>query len=103
MFVLPQPRYKLLGTNNNNDVNISSEIRSDSLMHGAFCDFIEAYRYEYEVIAKASLMGTEDVPACTEQDKPRQFVGRFASWRLEREKEEAERGTITYTDSRHGC
>ncbi len=70
-------------------------------VHDAFSDFVEAYAYEYAAIAKPVPAGTQDIPAWTEQDKRKIFLGRFASRNLQRdfedETEEAERTTITFT------
>ena len=68
-----------------------------------FCEFIDAFGYEYEAFAKPPPTGTPNVGAWTEQDKRRQLLGRCASRNLQRDFEDevpdADRSTITFKDT----
>ena len=70
-------------------------------VYDSFVEFIEAFAYEYEAIAKPPPTGTTDVTAWTELDKRRQLLGRFASRNLQKDFEAettaTERVAITYS------
>ena len=72
-------------------------------LYDAFVEFIEAFAYEYEAIAKQPPAGTADTAAWFEQDKRKQLLGRYASRNMQKDFEnettQAERTTITYTDT----
>ena len=69
-------------------------------VYEAFNEFIHAFRYEYEAIAKAPPAGTQDADAWTQQDKRKQMLGKYSSKNLqdhfEDETTETERSTITF-------
>ena len=70
--------------------------------YDAFCEFIDRFAYAYEADAKPAPAGTDDTAAWTAIDKRKQFLGRYASWNLQKDFEDettvTERSTITYTD-----
>ena len=72
-------------------------------VHDAFCEFVDRFAYEYEAVAKLPPAGTEDAVAWTALDKRKQFLGRYASWNLQKDYEDEttvqERSTITFTDA----
>lgn len=74
-------------------------------VYEVFCDFIVAFKYEYEAIAKDPPAGEADAEAWKEQNRRRQLMGRFASRNLQRDFEnevaESERSTITFKDTVH--
>ena len=69
-------------------------------LYEAFTEFIDSFRYEYEAIAKAPPTGTADADAWIQQDRRKQFLGRFSSRNFQRDYEDettvAERTTITF-------
>ena len=72
-------------------------------LYEAFIEFIDAFEYEYEAIAKPAPTGTEDAAAWTLLDKRRQLLGRFATRNLQKDFEDettsTERTTITFDDA----
>ena len=73
-------------------------------LYDAFCEFIDAFKYEYEALpGRTAPTGTVDTAAWTEQDKRKQLLGRFASRNLQKDFEdevvERERSTISFTDT----
>ena len=71
-------------------------------VYDAFVEYIDAFEYEYDAIAKDPPTGTDpaDLPAWIQQNKRKQFLGRFASRNLQKDYEDivpaAERGTATF-------
>ena len=73
-------------------------------LYDAFCEFIDAFAYEYEALpGRTPPTGTTDTAAWTELDKRKQLLGRFASRNLQKdfedEVDEAERPNITFKDT----
>ena len=72
-------------------------------VYDKFCEFIDAFGYEYEAFAKPAPTGTDNVNAWAEQDKRKQLLGRCASRNMQRDFEDettsTERSTITFTNA----
>ena len=70
----------------------------------AFVDFVDSFAYEYDAIAKEPpnhLKEPAEIDAWIQQNKRKQFLGRFASRNLQKDYEEeiapGERNNITFT------
>ena len=72
-------------------------------VYDAFCEFLDRFAYKYEAFAKPATTGTANTDAWIAVDKPKQFLGRYASWNLQKDFEDettaAERSTITYSET----
>ena len=71
-------------------------------VHKNFVEYIAAYAYEYEATKKPAPAGTEDLEAWNEQNKRRQFLGKYVSREFQRDFEDAveedRRATITFSE-----
>ena len=52
-------------------------------VYDKFCEFVDSFGYVYESLGRRAPTGTTDVPAWTELDKRRVFLGRCASRSLQ--------------------
>ena len=78
------------------------ELHPDDL-YDAFNEFVESFQYEYEIITKDLPAGDAEAKAAwIQQDKRKQFLGRYASRNCQRDFEDAttgnERATLTFND-----
>ena len=68
-------------------------------VYDKFCEFLDAFAYEYDDLAKPAPAGTADVCAWTELDKRKKLLGRFASRNLQRDFEDEVAEAISFTDT----
>ena len=74
-------------------------------VYDAFVEFVDAFAYEYEAICKDPPAGLDETQktAWIDQNKRKQFLGRFASRNLQRDFEDSvpkdERSTISFDDT----